>query len=75
LEPTEEGHALVEEYYDIAPTIVKRMEKEPDRQACYQRLYVQYLAPCIRDIEAERYEQCREHYEKMVLELKERYFN
>lgn len=75
LETTQEGHALVEEYYDIAPTIVKRLEREPDRQQRYRKLYEQYLEPCIKDIEAERYEQCKEHYEKMVQELKERYFH
>lgn len=75
LETTPEGKALVEEYYNIAPTIVKRMEKEPDKKALYQKLYENYLMPCIREIENQEYEACQSRYQDMVLELKERYLS
>lgn len=73
LEQTKEGHALVEEYYDIAPTIVKRMGREADREGVYRELYERYLKPCIEDIEAGDYERCGERYQEMVVTLKERY--
>ncbi|MCD8248490.1 MAG: hypothetical protein LUC60_01300 [Lachnospiraceae bacterium] len=73
LETTPEGHALVEEYYDIAPTIVKRMEKSPDSGALYRTLYQDYLMPCIEKIKAGKYEECRTHYQAMVLDLKQKY--
>ncbi|MCD8198008.1 MAG: hypothetical protein LUE24_12740 [Lachnospiraceae bacterium] len=73
LETTPEGHALVEEYYDIAPTIVKRMEKSPDSVMLYKELYQDYLTPCIQEIAAGQYEECRAHYQEMVLDLKEKY--
>ncbi|MBS6397585.1 MAG: hypothetical protein KH452_10625 [Clostridiales bacterium] len=75
MESTPEGHRMVEEYYDIAPTIVKRMEKQPDRRQIYEELYQDYLMPCIRYIEAEEYEACREKYQDMVFDLKKKYMN
>lgn len=74
LEITPEGHMLVEEYYDIAPTIVKRIERQPDRHRIYQQMYEDYLLPCIRQIEQRNYDACEERYRQMVLELKTRYF-
>ncbi|MCD8241418.1 MAG: hypothetical protein LUD73_03210 [Lachnospiraceae bacterium] len=73
LETTPEGHALVEEYYDIAPTIVKRMEKSPDSGDLYRKIYQDYLMPCIEKIKAGKYEECRTHYQAMVLDLKQKY--
>lgn len=75
LEPTAEGHMMVEEYYNIAPTIVKRVEKQPDRDMIYKGLYQAYIEPCIQKIENQEYEACREKYQEMVLELKTRYMN
>lgn len=73
LETTEEGHALVEEYYNIAPTLVKRMDRLPDREQVYQNIYNNYLAPCIRKIQNQDYESCRELYQEMVQGLEEKY--
>lgn len=75
LERTEEGHALVEAYYDIAPTIVKRIDRRADRRAVYERLYGDYLLPCIRSIEKQDYETCQKQYQEMVLGLKEQYIH
>lgn len=75
LDQTPEGHELVESYYDIAPTIVKRIEKEPDKDRIYHQLYESYLMPCIHEIENQEYEKCQARYEEMVLELKEKYLH
>ncbi len=72
---SEGGPELIEEYYDIAPTIVKRMEREPDRDSRYRELYEDWLEPCIREIEREDYEACMERYRQMVLNLKDRYIS
>ena len=65
----------MEEYYDIAPTIVKRIGKHPDREGIYRQVYEDYLLPCIRQIEAQDYQACEDGYRQMVLELKERFMN
>lgn len=75
LDTTPEGHALVEEYYNIAPTIVKRIDRQPDRSRIYGQIYRDYLLPCIRKIEERDYEACGAGYEKMVLELKARFMS
>lgn len=75
LEATPEGHALVEEYYNIAPTIVKRMNRQPEHEKLYRELYEDYLLPCVCEIERQEYEACKARYQKMVLELKARYIS
>ncbi len=63
----------MEVYYDIAPTIVKRINRRPDKAKIYQSLYEDYLLPCIQDIEAQDYEACETRYQEMVLNLKQKY--
>lgn len=75
MEATPEGRAMVEEYYDIAPTIVKRIEKEADSREIYLGLYRDYIVPCIHMIQDRQYEECRDTYQDMVMELKHRYMN
>ncbi|MBR5510021.1 MAG: hypothetical protein IKV59_08200 [Lachnospiraceae bacterium] len=75
LEMTQEGHELVEDYYNIAPTIVKRIEKRSERDQIYGALYQNYILPCVEMIEEKKYDACREQYEKMVLELKAEYIS
>lgn len=70
---TPDGRELVKQYYNIAPTIVKRIDKRADAKAVYQELYQDYISPCILHIRKENFEQCKEIYCKMVEVLKERY--
>lgn len=70
----EEGGAdLINEYYNIAPTIVKRINRLDDSNAVYTDLYDNFIFKCIENIENNEYEQCRETYTKMVNELKNKY--
>lgn len=70
-----QGEAMVHEYYDVAPSIVKHIGKREDADRIYEGIWQQYLSPCIRLIEADRREECVDLYKKMVYELKEQYFN
>lgn len=74
LAASEGGEALIAEYYDIAPTIVKRMEKEKDRNERYQYLWEHYLKHCVLMVREERFEECLDIYGRMVNELKGKYF-
>lgn len=69
----EDGNELVELYYDIAPTIVKRINKEEDSQLIYNEIWDTYLESCILSIEDGRYKETRETYSKMVKELADKY--
>ena len=73
LASTKEGMALIEEYYDIAPTLVKRIAKDAEAQAKYIWLWNNYLAPCVACIKAGRQEECKETYCEMMEELRKEY--
>ncbi len=68
-----EGEVLVAQYYDMAPTIVKRLHKRKDQEEIYRFLYETYISPCVQLIEEERNEECREKYQEMVAMLQETY--
>lgn len=68
-----EGKALVDEYYDIAPTIVNRISRSEHADEVYEEIWKNYLSPCVQLIESGQKEDCREKYMNMVYELKGRY--
>lgn len=70
-----EGEAMVHEYYDVAPSIVKHIGKRTDADRIYEGIWQQYLSPCIRLIESGQNEECTELYRHMVYELKDLYFH
>lgn len=69
----EDGEAVVHEYYDIAPTIVKRIAKEASPEEKYLYLWNHYIKKCVELVEHNQNEQCRSLYEVMMNELKEEY--
>lgn len=67
------GKEIIDEYYNIAPTIVKRINRELKSEEIYNDLYKNYILGCIEDIENKEYEKCKEAYTAMVTELKSKY--
>jgi hypothetical protein len=63
-----DGEELVKKYYEMAPRIVERLNETPDseRDAIYNRLWEDYIQPCIRHIEAREYEACKRRYIAMI---------
>lgn len=70
---TEEGRRMVDEYYNIAPTIVKRIDREENAASIYQNIWNTYLSPCIQFIEKGENEKCRDLYADMVRKLEAQY--
>ena len=70
---TEQGRALIAEYYDIAPMIVACIDYADDSAVRYAELRSRYITPCIRDIEAGRMDACQARYIEMVRALRDRY--
>lgn len=68
------GEALIQEYYDVAPSIVKHIGRQPDAKEIYRSIWRNYLTPCISMIEQGKPEECRALYENMVHTLAEKYF-
>lgn len=69
----EEGEEMIREYYDIAPTIVKRIDKEASPEEKYQYLWNTYISKCVDLAENNENEACLSLYETMMTELKEEY--
>ncbi|MBO5246852.1 MAG: hypothetical protein J6B28_06265, partial [Eubacterium sp.] len=70
-----DGEALVHEYYDVAPSIVKHIGQRENVAEIYEGIWKQYLSPCIHLIETDQKEACVELYRDMVYDLKELYFH
>lgn len=73
LAEAEGGKELIHDYYDIAPTIVKRIDKSAEAEETYHYIWEHYIAPCVHLIEAGEQEACRRLYVEMVEELHRKY--
>lgn len=67
------GIEEINEYYNVAPTIVRRIGRMDDAGAIYQEIWERYLNPCVKLIEENRQEECREVYSDMVRSLEKKY--
>lgn len=70
-----DGAALIDEYYNIAPGIVRCIELCSDAEASYAAIRQTYLAPCYDDIQNGRLASCKRRYVRMVRELEQRYLS
>lgn len=68
-----DGRKLIRQYYDLAPTIVSRIEQEADSDRIYTQLWKDYLSTCLRLIENGQYASCQTTYCRMVTYLADRY--
>ena len=68
LKKTEEGKALVEEYYKIAPPIVEKIMANANKEDILESIYAE-VCKIIALIETEMYEQSIEAYKAMVLRV------
>lgn len=70
---TEEGDKAVAEYYNIAPTIVKRIDHDEHAEEIYNEIWKNYVSPCVRLIEEDKKAECEELYSDMVRRLEKKY--
>jgi hypothetical protein len=69
LSTSEYGASLIEEYYDVAPMLVIKLESRPDREQLYHSLFEQILKSC-DEIERGNYAQATSTYIEAVGWLK-----
>ncbi len=69
MKSTEEGRKLVEEYYAVAPEIVKRIDSS-DKKDSYYRYISEIINKCVSLINQKEYEKTMQEYKSMVLHLK-----
>lgn len=70
---SDDGMADVKEYYNIAPTIVKRIDRLENASEIYQGIWQEYLSPCVHLIEENKKAECQVLYSDMVHKLEEKY--
>ncbi len=64
------GKENIEEYYRIAPEIVKMINRQPDPHKVYLKLWNFFIHPAIEAIESHKYIKARSLYEGMVRRLR-----
>jgi len=67
------GEKVIDTYYNIAPTIVNRINKTEQSREIYQQIWNAYIQPCITLIGEGRNEDCKVLYSAMVTSLEKRY--
>ena len=70
-----DGEELVSEYYRIAPDIVSGMKASPEYPNYCERIWKQFLSPCLAYIQSGAYEDCKNLYKQMVRELQQEFSN
>ncbi|MCR4808026.1 MAG: hypothetical protein K5857_10190 [Lachnospiraceae bacterium] len=70
---SDEGREVVDTYYNIAPTIVNRINKGDSVSGTYLNIFKEYISPCISLIESGDYEECKKLYSDMVYSLRDKY--
>jgi len=73
LSSQEDGEEIIRLYYDIAPTIVHRIDRCDNAAEIYSEIYKNYLSPCIHLIEENKLSECKTEYFRMVNELSGRF--
>jgi hypothetical protein len=68
-----DGEALIEEYYRIAPGIVAEIDSQENRSVVYRSIWDNYLADCLKMINAGDFDGCKQRYVAMVKNLSKQY--
>jgi hypothetical protein len=70
-----DGESLISEYYEVAPKICTKIDTLPDNTTIYSSIYRQYILPCVKLIEKQEYDECKNTYSIMVNTLKQAYLS
>jgi len=71
----EEGRALVDEYYELAPRILAAIDLKSSKDEIYQDIWNNHLSVCLGNIENGQDSLCKDNYKNMVKTLERRYIS
>lgn len=60
------GIERIEEYYRVAPGVVKSIDQQADRLSIYQRIYQDYILPCVEHVKAKDFAESERIYVQMI---------
>lgn len=69
------GNKLVKLYYNIAPTIVEKIDAHNDKCKIYNHIWNSYLSKCLICIQNQDYKKCADIYIDMVKQLSKHFLN
>lgn len=69
-----DGKSLIAEYYSVAPKIVANINKLPNAEDIYKKIWLNYLSPCLEFIKRGDNPACKNKYVEMVKSLRKIYF-
>jgi hypothetical protein len=69
----EEGSTAIEHYYEIAPKIIKNIDKKTNANIIYTNLYNDLVIQCISLIEDNKNYEAFRHYKGVVQDLQNKY--
>ena len=72
LKSTQEGRALVEEYYSVAPLIVEKINSSDKKEKYYEYIY-EVVEKCVKLIGIGEKERALNEYKFMTLNLKKEF--
>ena len=67
------GEGLIEQYYDLAPSLVTLMDHCTNAEACYDSIRHDWIDPCLSALSRGEEELCRDIYVDMVRHLQAKY--
>ncbi|MBR2179740.1 MAG: hypothetical protein IJ862_05035 [Selenomonadaceae bacterium] len=70
-----DGKSLIDEYYEIAPKIVDKINQLINANEVYQSIWQNHLKPCLKFIELGNNEKCKQLYCDMVNSLKAQFLS
>ena len=73
LEKQPDGKRLIAQYYNDAPEIVNKINSMPDSDEIYAKISAVYIEPCLRYLENNEPDKCKELYVSMVNDLCRKY--
>jgi len=74
LKRTERGKRMIEEYYEVAPKIVKEIRKRPDSEEILGEIFKD-IQEIVQQIETGNEETAINAYQSMVVRLEEKFLN
>lgn len=70
---SDEGNALVKEYYNIAPKLIEKIDKEENSSKIYADLWTDYIVPSVKEIKQGNWQRAQDIYVMMVVDLSKKY--
>ena len=70
---SDEGKALVAEYYNIAPKLIEKIDQEEDASTIYANLWTDYIVPSVKEIQCGNLQAAQDIYVAMVVDLSRKY--